>query len=98
LFKKVENWGCVVKSEKWGVFYVKKWTFSQRRVHYVQYQYFVFYILLIWGVRTHPTHPPCLRACIGELKTQDLKMGGGKKDEIPENGGPQKHDRLLSVQ
>ena len=25
--------------------------------------YFIFYILLIWGVRTHPTHPPpCLRA------------------------------------
>ena len=27
----------------------KKWTFPQRRVHYVQYQYFLFYILLIWG-------------------------------------------------
>jgi len=21
-------------------------------------QYFLFYILLIWGVRTHPTHTP----------------------------------------
>jgi len=46
--KKVEN----------GVFWVKKWTFPQRRVHYVQYQYLLFYILLIWGVRTYPTHPP----------------------------------------
>jgi len=27
-----------------GVFFVKKQTFPQRRVHYVQYQYF-FYIL-----------------------------------------------------
>ena len=36
-----------------GVFFVKKWTFPQRRVHYVQYHYFVFYILLIWGcIRT----------------------------------------------
>jgi len=42
---------------KWGGF-VKKWTFPQRRVHYVQYQYFLFYILLIWEVRAHPTHPP----------------------------------------
>jgi len=46
------------KSGKWGVLFVKNWTFPQRRVHYVQYQYFLFYILLIWGVRTHPTHPP----------------------------------------
>ena len=41
---------------KWGVFFVKKWTFPQRRVHYVQYQYFLFYILLIWGcIRTQRT-------------------------------------------
>jgi len=32
---------------KWGG--CKKWTFPQRRVRYVQYQYFLFYILLIWG-------------------------------------------------
>ena len=38
--------------------FCKKWTFPQRRVHYVQYQYFLFYILLIWGVRTHPMHDP----------------------------------------
>jgi len=37
---------------KWGgVFFCKKLTFPQRRVHYVQYQYFLFYILLIWGVQ-----------------------------------------------
>jgi len=53
--KKVENGGC---------FFVKlKWTFPQRRMHYVQYHYFLnfTFILLIWGVRTHP---PCLRAYI----------------------------------
>ena len=33
-----------------GFFVTKKWTFPQCRVHYVQYQYFLFYILLIWGV------------------------------------------------
>jgi len=39
------------------VFSVKKWTFPQRMVHYVQYQYFLFYILLISRVvRMHPTH------------------------------------------
>ena len=49
---------------KWGgVFFVKKVDLSSiRRVHYVRYQYFLFYILLIWGVRTQRT--PCLRACI----------------------------------
>jgi len=51
--KKVKNGVCVLY-KKWkigGVFCVKKRTFPQRRVHYVQYQYFLFYILLIWGVR-----------------------------------------------
>ena len=49
---KVENWGC---------FFVKKWTFPQRRVHYVQYQYFYLHFTYL-GVRTHPrTH--CLWAC-----------------------------------
>jgi len=53
------KWGCVFckekrkmgvlfgkKSGKW-FFFVKKWAFPQRRVHYIQY--FLFYILLIWG-------------------------------------------------
>jgi len=47
-----------------GVFCKKSGPFSQRRVHYVQYQYFLFYILLIWGVRTHHNAPPPrLQAC-----------------------------------
>jgi len=42
-----------------GVFFVeKKWTFPQRRVHYVQYQYFLFYILLIWEGAYAPNAPP----------------------------------------
>jgi len=49
-FLKVENGG--------GCFFCKKWTFPQRRVHYVHYQYFLFYILLIRGcVRTQRTRP-----------------------------------------
>jgi len=46
------------KSEKLGCF-VKKVTFSQRRVHYIQYQYTVslFYILLIWGGAYTPNAP-----------------------------------------
>jgi len=59
----------VKKGGKWGVFckkmenrfFCKKWTFPQRRVHYVQYQYFLFYTLLIWGGGAYA--PPCLRAC-----------------------------------
>ena len=53
--------------ENGGVFFVKKWTFPQRRVHYAQYQYFLFYILLIWGgVRTHlRTHTDTLvQSCL----------------------------------
>ena len=43
-----------------GVFGKKTWTFPQRRVHYVQYRYFLFYILLIWRggcVRIQRTPP-----------------------------------------
>ena len=60
VFCKKGKIGVFCKSGKWGCF-VKKWTFPQRRVQYVQYKYFLFYILLIWGcVRTQRT--PCLRA------------------------------------
>jgi len=52
--KKVENGGCYVRKWKMGVF-CKKWTFPQRRVHYVQYQYFLFYFS--GGVYT-PNAPP----------------------------------------
>jgi len=49
--KKVENGGGVVK----------KWTFPQRRVHYVQYQYVLVYILLIGGGGAYaPNAPPPL--------------------------------------
>jgi len=48
----------VKKSGKWGYFFVKKVDLSSTQLHYVQYQYFLFYILLMWGgVRMHPTHP-----------------------------------------
>jgi len=45
-------------------FFVKKWTFPQRRVHYVQYQYFLYFTFYLFGggVHTHPTYPR-LRAC-----------------------------------
>jgi len=40
-----------------GVF-CKKWTFPQRRVHYV-YSISIFILHFTHlGVRTHPTHPP----------------------------------------
>ena len=40
-----------------GVF-VKKWTFPERRVHYVQYQYFYFTFYL-FGCAYAPNAPPC---------------------------------------
>ena len=46
----------VFKKWKWGCF-CKKWTFPQRRVHYVQYQYFLFHILLTGGAYA-PNAPP----------------------------------------
>jgi len=60
------KWGGVAKKWKTGVkmfFFVKKWIFPQRRAHYVQYQYFfLFYILLIRGggvrIRTQRTPLP----------------------------------------
>ena len=52
------------------MFFVKKVDLSSTRVHYVQYQYFLFYILLIWegGVRTPlPTGLDMSRDCIPGL-------------------------------
>jgi len=48
--------------ENGGVFFCKKWTFPQSRVHYVQYQYFLFYILLIGGTYA-PTPLPTGLLC-----------------------------------
>ena len=67
--KQEMKWGVVKKGKMGGVFVkksgkwggCKKWTFPERRVHYVQYQYFLFYILLTWGcICIQP--PLCLRA------------------------------------
>jgi len=37
---------CGKKSGKWGCFFVKRCTFPQRKVHYVQYQYFFYFYIL----------------------------------------------------
>jgi len=42
--------GAFVKKVETGGIFCKKVDFPQHRVHYVQYQYFLFYILLIGGV------------------------------------------------
>ena len=55
------KWGGGVFVKKWkmcGCFFVKKWTFPRRRVHYVQYQYFLFYILLTCGGAYAPAYAP----------------------------------------
>ena len=53
----------------------KKWTFPRHRVHYVQYQYFfLFYILL-----THPTHPPAYGPELNSSKTEFLLIGLSKQ-------------------
>ena len=60
------KWGVFfVKMWQMGVFFfVKKWTFLQRSVHYVQYHNFNFTFYLFGGAYTHNA-PPCLRACWG---------------------------------
>ena len=55
--KKSENGGCFVKKSGKCFFFVKKWTFPQRRVHYVQYQYFYFTFYLFGGAYA-PNAPP----------------------------------------
>jgi len=47
--KKVENGVC---------FFRKKWTFPQRRVHYVQYQYFTLHFTYLGGAYTPNAPPP----------------------------------------
>ena len=42
---------------KWGVF-VKKWTFPQRRVHYVSV-FFILHFTYLGGVCTQHTSPAC---------------------------------------
>jgi len=64
--KKVENGGC----------FVKKWTFSQRRVHYVQYQYFLFYILLILGSAYAPNAYEPAFYTFSQRKTARLLKAG----------------------
>jgi len=73
--KKKWKWVFFVKSGKCRcVFFCKKWTFFQRRVHHVQYQYFfLFYILLIWGAYA-PNAPPCIRAW-GNVKLSEIHRG-----------------------
>ena len=59
-----ENGGVFFCKKVENGFFVKKWTFPQCRVHYVQHQYFLFYILLIWGVHTHtPAYGAWGRSC-----------------------------------
>ena len=60
------KWGVffVKKVENGEGFFVKKWTFPQCRVYYVQYQYFLFYILLIgvaYCIHTECTLPTGLQ-------------------------------------
>jgi len=86
LFKKVENWGCVVKSEEWGVFLCKKVDlFSTQGALCTVSVFFILHFTYLGGAYP-PNAPPCLRACIGELKTQDLKMGGTKKTKYLKMG------------
>jgi len=52
--------GGVVKSGKWGVFFVKSGPFLNAGCIMYSISIFLFYILLLWGcVRTH-THPLAL--------------------------------------
>jgi len=74
--KNVENEVFLLK--KWkigGCFFVKKWTFPQRRVHYVQYQYFFILHYTYLGVQRTPPLPTglimtCLRRILGYMRLE----------------------------
>jgi len=56
------KWVFVVKKVENGVFFVKRCTFPQRKVHYVQYQYllflhFTFYLFGVGGGCRTPLPP-----------------------------------------
>ena len=59
------------KSGKWV--FVKHWTFPQRsKVQFSRLSvFFLFYIFLIGGVRTHPTHP----TAYGLVEVQNAENG-----------------------
>jgi len=59
--KQEMKWGGCKKVE--NVFFVKKWTFPQRWVRYVQYQYFFNLHFTYLGGAYAPNALPCLRAC-----------------------------------
>jgi len=57
-FVKKWKWVFFVKKVENGeVFFCKKVDLFQRRVRYVQYQYFFILHFTYLGVRTRPTHP-----------------------------------------
>ena len=54
------KWGCALV-KKWkmgGVYFVKKWTFPQRRVHYVQYQFLFYFTFYLFGGASASNAPP----------------------------------------
>jgi len=71
--------------ENGGAFYVKKWTFPQRRVHYVQYQYSLFYILLIWrgGVRAQRT--PLHTGLLISFSDNDRRRSSGRRYHVTQS-------------
>jgi len=81
-----------MKSE--GVFLVKKWTFPQRRVHYVQYQYFfILHFTYLVGGACAPNAPPCRLACLVPIHA-DKKPRGSISLDFRENGDALFDDRL----
>jgi len=82
-----------MKSE--GVFLVKKWTFPQRGVHYVQYQYFFYFTFYLFGGSACAPNapPPCQRACLFPIHA-DKKPRGSISPDFRENGDALFDDRL----
>jgi len=65
--------GVFFCKQKWkmGVFFVKKWTFPQRRMHYVRYQYFFYFFYFILQ-RTPTAYGPVSLLALGAIFAASL--------------------------
>jgi len=85
--------GVFCKKWKMG-FFVKHWTFPQRSKVQFSISIFSFYILLFWGVRTHPTHPPAY-GLVGVQNAENGVILGHPKSSAMTAGDSIERIRLL---
>ena len=73
------KWGVFCKKVENGWGFVKRWTFPQRRVHYVQYHYFFYFTFYLFGGVYAPNASPLPTQLYFTTKC-DSKKKQNKKD------------------